>query len=83
MAESKLTSKYQVTIPKEIREMYQLKEGDRLVFLPSGNKIVVEKKREARLSRELPLKMKVPRIKDVHEWREMAKKGAAKRALRQ
>jgi AbrB family looped-hinge helix DNA binding protein len=80
MAESKLTSKYQVTIPKEIREMYQIKEGDRLIFLPLGDKIIMEKKREVRLSRELPLKIKVPKIKDVHEWREMAKKEAAKRA---
>lgn len=32
MASSTLTSKGQVTVPKEIRELLGLREGDRLVF---------------------------------------------------
>ena len=39
MAESTVTSKGQVTIPKEVREHLGVREGDRLVFrrLPDGS----------------------------------------------
>lgn len=80
MTETKITSKYQITIPKKIRKMYRLEEGDELVFMPHGEKIVVEKKKQAELVRELPLKIETPKVKDVHEWREIAKKQAVKRA---
>ncbi len=43
MAEAKVTSKGQVTIPKEIREKLQLKTGDRLLF-------TVDDRGEVRLS---------------------------------
>ncbi len=79
MAESKLTSKYQVTIPKNIREMYELKEGDPLLFLPFGDKIILEKKRKIKLAETLPLKIKTTKVEDVHTWRELAKKRAMKR----
>jgi len=32
MADSKLTSKFQTTIPQEIRKLLGLKAGDRLIF---------------------------------------------------
>lgn len=80
MTETKITSKYQITLPKKIRKMYQLEEGDELVFMPYGEKIVVEKKKQSMLARELPLKIKTSKVKDVHEWREIAKKQAAQRA---
>ncbi len=80
MAETLITSKYQVTIPKKIRKMYQIKEGDELVFMPFGEKILVEKKKRVELVRELPIKIKVPKAKDVHVWREIAKKRALERA---
>jgi len=79
MSESKVTSKFQVTIPKEIRNMYDLKEGDHLLFLPHGDRIILEKKQTRKLTEALPLKIKVEKVKDVHLWREMARKEAKKR----
>jgi len=79
MPESKVTSKFQVTIPKEIRKMYDLKEGDHLLFLPHGDRIILEKKQTRKLTEALPLKIKVEKVEDVHLWREMARKEAKKR----
>lgn len=31
-AETKVTSKYQVTLPKKLREVLEIEKGDRLVF---------------------------------------------------
>jgi AbrB family looped-hinge helix DNA binding protein len=39
----KITSKGQVTIPKEIRETLGLIEGDKLIFLVEGDKVVLRK----------------------------------------
>lgn len=38
MADSKLTSKFQATIPREIRSILKLKAGDRIVFEIKKNK---------------------------------------------
>jgi AbrB family looped-hinge helix DNA binding protein len=78
MVESRITSKYQITIPKKIRERYQIKEGDEVIFLPFGDKILLEKKKPARLSQDLPLERRFPKVKDVHEWREVAKERVKK-----
>lgn len=43
---SKITYKFQVTIPKRVREEFDLKEGDTIVFLKEGNKLVVIKSTE-------------------------------------
>ncbi|MDI6654979.1 MAG: AbrB/MazE/SpoVT family DNA-binding domain-containing protein [Candidatus Hydrothermarchaeota archaeon] len=80
MAESRITSKYQVTIPKKIRKMYGIEEGDEIVFLPFGEKILIERKKVVELARELPLEIKVPKAADVHKWREIAKKVAMARS---
>ena len=79
MVEAKLTSKHQITIPKELRKMFEIKRGDRLIFLPFGDKIILEKKRKVKLADELPLKIKVAKVENVHEWRELAKEEAKKR----
>lgn len=42
--EAKVSEKYQVHIPKKIREELQIKRGDMLLFQASGKKIVVEVK---------------------------------------
>lgn len=39
----KVTSKGQVTIPKEIRETLGVNEGDKLIFLVEGDKVVLRK----------------------------------------
>jgi antitoxin PrlF len=38
-----VTSKGQVTIPKEIRETLGVNEGDKLIFLVEGDKVVLRK----------------------------------------
>ena len=47
---STVTSKGQVTIPKEIRETLGVIEGDRLVFLVEGDRVVLRKAGSERLS---------------------------------
>ena len=43
---SKLSSKYQATIPKEIRTLLRIKKGDKLIFevLPNNNVIIRKNK---------------------------------------
>jgi AbrB family looped-hinge helix DNA binding protein len=39
MEATTLSSKYQVVIPKKIREQYHLKPGQKLVFIPYKNSL--------------------------------------------
>lgn len=41
MQVAKLTSKGQITLPKEIRTALKLKEGDRVVFMPNPQGFIV------------------------------------------
>jgi len=41
MQVAKITSKGQVTLPKDVRTALKLKEGDRIVFVPSAHGFVV------------------------------------------
>ena len=40
---SKLTYKFQVTIPKEVRERFQLREGETVVFIGEGGRLFLAK----------------------------------------
>lgn len=42
MIASTITSKGQVTIPKEIRDKFHLKAHDKLFFKPQGNRIFIK-----------------------------------------
>ncbi len=44
MADSKLTSKFQATIPQDIRSLLDLKAGDRIIFEVNKDKQVTIKK---------------------------------------
>ena len=44
MADSKLTSKFQATIPQEIRSLLHLKAGDRIIFEIKKNQAVLIRK---------------------------------------
>ena len=39
---AKVTTKGQVTIPKSIRELLDLKEGSKILFIQKGNDIVIQ-----------------------------------------
>ena len=39
---AKVTSKGQITIPKEIREILKLKEGSKILFLKKGDEVVIK-----------------------------------------
>ena len=36
-----ISSRYQITIPKEIREQFDIKPGDKVLFIPRGKTIEV------------------------------------------
>ncbi len=41
LGSSKVTSKFQVTIPQDAREFLEIKKGDRLAFVRDGNKVYI------------------------------------------
>jgi AbrB family looped-hinge helix DNA binding protein len=45
LGDSKLTTKFQATVPKRVRDILRLDTGDRLVFASDGGQIVVKKGR--------------------------------------
>lgn len=64
---TKVTSKGQVTIPKVIRELYGLSEGDYLLFEPRGDDLLVRKGRM--VSREEDFEELSARIAERFEGR--------------
>ena len=53
---SQVSSKGQVTIPKEIRESLGIAEGDRVVFETEGSRVILRKVSGAKLSHILTLR---------------------------
>ena len=43
LGDSKITGKYQVTIPKTVRELLRLENGDLLVFVKEQNAILIKR----------------------------------------
>lgn len=43
LGDSKLTSKYQATIPAPVRELLQLGSGDRLMFVRTHDHVLLKK----------------------------------------
>ena len=79
---AKITAKGQITIPVQIRKMLNLKDGDKVVFMTDGGKVVMENSvrlaiREAQeafagLAEELGLKTEedvVALVKEVRKER--------------
>jgi AbrB family looped-hinge helix DNA binding protein len=44
MYEAKLSSKNQIVIPREIRDILRLKEGDKLLIVPRGDTVILLRK---------------------------------------
>ncbi len=47
---SSVTSKGQVTIPKDIRDTLGIREGDKVIFLMDGDQAVIRKVNDEKLS---------------------------------
>jgi len=43
LASSRITRNYQVTIPSKVREKFEFKEGDLVLFVVEGEKLVIER----------------------------------------
>lgn len=43
LGDSKVTGKFQATIPRTVRDMLRLDSGDRLVFLAEHGQVLVKK----------------------------------------
>lgn len=46
MGISKITRNFQVTLPKDVRNVVGISEGDSVVFVFEGNKVVLQKLKE-------------------------------------
>ena len=42
MESAKVTAKGQVTIPKSIRELLEIKEGSKILFIQKGNDVLIK-----------------------------------------
>lgn len=56
---AKVTSKYQVTVPKAIADQYQIRPGDEIEWSPAGDaiRVVPGRKQPARENRESRLRL--------------------------
>ena len=41
MGLSKVSSKFQITIPKDVRERFKIEAGSRVMFLREGDKLIL------------------------------------------
>lgn len=78
MVTAKMTSKGQITLPKELRKLLNVSTGSVLVFEKDDDKIVIK---AARTFKEFKgcLKSKA-KINDFNEMRKKAKKHAGRKA---
>lgn len=43
ITKAKVTSKGQLTVPKAIRDLLSIREGDEVVFIPDGKRVIMER----------------------------------------
>ena len=76
MLTSTITQKGQVTIPKQIRNVLNLKTNDQVVFVRRGNDIVIKPVRDIL---DLRGTIKVKGVQDYNKIRETVRSDIAKR----
>ena len=79
MATATLTSKGQITIPKEIRDQLNLKPGDRIAFVTDKDGQVVLKPKNGDLSRLVGMLHRPGVYRTLEEMDEGIREGAAAR----
>jgi antitoxin PrlF len=60
MKEAKITSKGQITIPKEVRKALGLKEGKEVVFIIGGGEAIMKPKAKNPMEELVKLREKLP-----------------------
>lgn len=81
MSQSVITRKGQVTIPKDIRDHLQAREGDKAMFIVSGNDVVLKIVRGTILDLKGSVKP-VKRPEDLDAVRRSVKRAIAARVAR-
>ena len=76
MEEATLTSKGQVTIPKEIRTHLGLREGEKIVFIERNDEVVIRPKKKDAMKELRKLRESLPKIseKELNEMIQESKK---------
>jgi len=78
---STVTDKYQITIPKKVRNALEIKKNDKIVFVVNGDQIILERISGNILDIKLPPEKQKKKI-DFREARESVKKWRGKRLER-
>lgn len=79
---STLTSKAQITLPKDIRLMLQLEPGDKVAFVPQANgQIVVSKASKASFASLRGLLPAPSKAHTIHEMNQAIEEQASNRPL--
>ena len=81
MIGSKLTSKGQTTIPKEIRDYLGIQPGDRVVFLRKDGQVILEGVKETLMDLRGSVKAR-RRPEDVAQIRDQTKRRMAQKNAR-
>jgi len=80
MAEASVSAKGQITIPKSIRRLMGLKAKDKVVFVPDGERIILQPVKGDLLGLYGSVKHEGPPL-DLKKVRRDAAAGMAKKAL--
>lgn len=78
----KMTSKGQITIPKEVREQFNVKEGDQFQVIINNDSINLKPIKKKKLS-EIMGKIKIEEPIDIEKMREVAQKDFAEKFYRE
>jgi len=62
---SKVTRNYQITIPYEIREMLNIKEGEYVEFIIEGDKVIIKPIKKKWTTAKLGEKISVEEIEEI------------------
>lgn len=73
----KMTSKGQITIPKELRDRFNVYEGDQFKIFVQDEKIMLEPLKRKKLSDVLKNRIKVNEPIDIEKMREVAQQELA------
>ena len=75
---STVTDKFQITIPKKVRNALNIKRNDKIIFVINGDQMILERVSGNIMDIKLPHKKSLPE-KDFKEIREEVKKWRGKR----